>query len=311
MLGPLLFTLYTSDVLKAITNHGFTAHAYADDLQIYGHTDKAGMPELKRRLSACVSEVQSWMASHRLKLNPSKTELIWLGSKRIYDDYYTDTLEICGTQISFSNSVRVLGVILDNPLSMEGHTNSIIKSCYFTLRQLWQIRRSVTVETAKNLACSFIHSRLDYCNTALISSSQQQIKRLNAILRAAARFVFLLPKFHPVTNLMISNLHWLPFPQRIDYKVCTLAYKSVNSHAPVYLKECFSPVLDTRLRSATTNKVLVPSISTRWYGERGFSHAGPLRWNSLPSSLRCPTLSFHVFSKMLKTHFFQSCNGQH
>ena len=35
VLGPLLFVLYTADLSRVVTNHGFTLHQYADDCQVY------------------------------------------------------------------------------------------------------------------------------------------------------------------------------------------------------------------------------------------------------------------------------------
>ena len=39
------------------------------------------------RLSTCVGEISEWMASNQLCLNPTKTEIIWLGSTRRIANY--------------------------------------------------------------------------------------------------------------------------------------------------------------------------------------------------------------------------------
>ena len=70
VLGPILFLLYTSDVLDIIRQHGFLSHAYADDLQIYASSTKAGRNTLKNKLSLCIADIKAWMDSNRLKLNP-------------------------------------------------------------------------------------------------------------------------------------------------------------------------------------------------------------------------------------------------
>ena len=82
VLGPVLFLMYTADVVRVIEKNGFNVHAYADDLQIYDHTVQSGTSFLLRRMSACIEDVAIWMSTNRLCLNPSKTELIWLGSSR-------------------------------------------------------------------------------------------------------------------------------------------------------------------------------------------------------------------------------------
>ena len=37
VLGPILFLLYTADVTAIAQRHGFSAHSYADDTQLYLH----------------------------------------------------------------------------------------------------------------------------------------------------------------------------------------------------------------------------------------------------------------------------------
>ena len=46
---------------------------YADDAQIYGNC-KPGEPDaLRVKMLDCINDVNNWMASNRLKLNPTKT----------------------------------------------------------------------------------------------------------------------------------------------------------------------------------------------------------------------------------------------
>lgn len=313
VLGPILFLLYSGEVLDLILSHGLFVHAYADDLQIYGHADRKSIADLKSMISSCVSSVHDWMCSNRLKLNPSKTEVILLGSKLKYSDFYSGSIEICGSVINFSNTVRSLGVILDNDLSLTAHVNSIVRSSYATLRQLWHIRPSITFDVARNLACSFIHSRLDYCNSVLAGLKTMQVTKLNGVLKATARFVFACPKFASVTNRMINELHWLPFPQRISYKLNIMAFKSVNNAAPAYLDSLFTPSTSlsyrSRLRSAASFQVVTPKIKTNWFGARGFYYSGPSHWNTLPPEFRLPGLTLFSFSKKLKTFLFSQISA--
>lgn len=82
VLGSVLFILYNDDVTKIASYHGFQSHVYADYLELYDSTDPRFYGSLVTRLSACISKINDWMASNRLKLNHAKTELIWMGSSR-------------------------------------------------------------------------------------------------------------------------------------------------------------------------------------------------------------------------------------
>jgi len=69
---PILFLLYTADLLQLIRRHHLHPHVYADDTQNYGscHPSEAGM--LQQQLSTCVDEVAHWMMSNLLQRNHSK-----------------------------------------------------------------------------------------------------------------------------------------------------------------------------------------------------------------------------------------------
>ena len=104
VLGPILFLIYTAEVVLVVRKHGFNVHAYADDLQIYDLTASSGMAGLLQRMPVCIEDVSTWMSSNRLCLNPSKTELIWLGSSRRLQNCATDTeMSVLRTEISHSS----------------------------------------------------------------------------------------------------------------------------------------------------------------------------------------------------------------
>jgi len=69
-------------MLSSWSKCGLIPHAFADDLQIYGHSVSVDTQELVARMTTCIERVRCWMASNRLRLNPTKTELIWLSSPR-------------------------------------------------------------------------------------------------------------------------------------------------------------------------------------------------------------------------------------
>ena len=174
----MLFLLYSADVLRIAAKHGFCAHSYADDLQLYDHALQTSGPGLVTRMSACVVEISDWMASNRLKLNPSKTELIWLSSSRRLRHCSSGEQTIAGVRITPSLHVRNLGVMVDGELTMGTHVSHLTRTCFYHLRQLRVVRRSLTTDASHSLVRALVHSRLDYCNSVLAGLPLYSLNKL-------------------------------------------------------------------------------------------------------------------------------------
>jgi len=78
---------------------------------------------------------------------------------------------------------------------------------------------------------------------------------------------------------------------------------------PDYLTDsvqaCNSDPGRTRLHSASSTNYSVPRTRTK-LGDRAFSVAGPVVWNSLPTAVR-EADSLYSFKRKLKTHLFTLC----
>ena len=203
------------------------------------------------------------MGSNRLKLNPDKTQFIWLGTKhrlailditpvRLYD----------GTVIKPSTSVCNLGVIFDSELSMSEHVSSASRNCFYHVRQLRFVRHSQTPDCAKMLVHAFVNSKVVYCNSLLYGATAEVTRRLQVVMNAAAHLICGLKRFDHIKPVLIDELHWLPISQRVDYKVALLVYKCLHETCPAYRTDyCTALTVADRhhqLRSVTKGDLILP-----------------------------------------------------
>src|SRR6218665_3866724 len=110
----------------------------------------------------------SWMSSNRLRLNPHKTQFILLGTHQQLAKLDMVALTSAFPNFTFSSTVRDLGVSLDQELPLAPHIPSLRRACYYQLRQLRTVSRSLTSTAAATLVHSFVTSRLDYCSSLYI-----------------------------------------------------------------------------------------------------------------------------------------------
>ena len=114
VLGPILYTLYTTPLGSIIREHGLDFHMYADDTQIYISMDTSEINNQKHILESCLDSIKSWMLSNKLKLNDDKTEIIICNPRNFSFDF--------GSQlIAPSTCAKNPGVVIDNRLCFSDH----------------------------------------------------------------------------------------------------------------------------------------------------------------------------------------------
>ena len=167
VLGPVLFVLYTVDLVSLIESHSLSPHLYADDTQVYGSCLPAAVDALSVTISECSADVASWMRSNRLQLNSDKTEVMWCTTDRRQHQLPTAALPIDGVPVDPVSSVRDLGIYIDADLVMRTHVKKTASRCFAVLPQLRQIRRYVSTDTFQALVVALVVTRLDYGNAVL------------------------------------------------------------------------------------------------------------------------------------------------
>jgi len=233
VLGPLLFNLYTADILAA---HGLVLHQYADECQIYIATPVNETSSAVDRLTRCVNDVNAWLSASRLRLNPEKSQILWLGSKHLVSDIAVMQVPVLASSLTVADSAQDLSVVIDSCLTMSDHVSEICRSGYFQLRQLRPVARSLTADAAKMIVHAFIACRLDYCNSLLHGITDSLFRRLQFVQNAAARLIMGTRRRDRITPVL-RDLHWLPVRHRVDYKLAFLVYKSLHGLAPFYLAD--------------------------------------------------------------------------
>jgi hypothetical protein len=251
------------------------------------------------------------MSANGLKLNADKTDLIWTGTRHgvacLSDG--GPALTLGDDTVDGASAVRVLGVTITPDLMLDRHVSTVSAKCFFQLRQLRRVRRSLDVESTKTLVHAFVTSRVDYCSVLLAKAPKTWTNKLQRVMNAAARVITNTRKYdRGLTRILHDDLHWLDVTKRIDFRLCVTVYKCLRGLAPPYLTQLCMPVsgIPARscLRSATSGMLDKPDLKLSTYGRRAFSYAGPTAWNALPVSLRTSTATIDTFKRHLKTHFF-------
>ena len=129
--------------MAIVHRHGHGVHSYADDNQLHFHADISVADD------------------------KDKTQFVWLGTPHQLSRIRCQKITFGGADIKISTEAMCLGVLLDSRLTFAPHIRRISCRCFYHLRQLRVVRKSLTVEAAKTMVHSFVVARYDYCNSSV------------------------------------------------------------------------------------------------------------------------------------------------
>jgi hypothetical protein len=180
-LGPLLWLIYVND----LSADGFSVVKYADDTTFYQTIKDSRL----QSVSPAILTTQAWSEANNMLLNTTKTTVmnVSINFKYLYDQ----PVLVGNEQIVPSDSVKFLGVTIDNHLTFSAHVNNLVSKCnakLFLMRQL----RSLGMNRAGllTLYCTNIRSILTYASPAcfFMLSGRDRV-RLEAVQYAATKIM--------------------------------------------------------------------------------------------------------------------------
>ena len=139
--GPILFNFYCSTITSVIPDDlDIDLGAFADDHN-QRKTFQLSVPNIRKRLltdmELCLDSIITWMNINQLKINPTKTKLIYIACKWQITKC-TENLRFGTDMVERSAIIKLLGTWLDKHLSFEYH---ITQKCKNAMLSIYKIRK--------------------------------------------------------------------------------------------------------------------------------------------------------------------------
>ena len=302
VLGPRLFNLYCSSLHSCVQQTKFDVEGFADDHQLVKHFYPDFQHQvLSTDIQECMKTIMTWMNSHFLRINPDKTKIIVIAPPFLRRQVIVGGTFLGNECIRFVETAKNLGVVYDQQLNFDAQVTKVAKSCFQMIRNLYSIRHFINSTQLKQLVCSKILSKIDYCNILYFGINESSLRKLQHVQNCAARLI--IKKENPMSlDNFFYRQHWLKVKERIHYKVLLIVHKCITLQAP--------PIVGSLLNfgnSIRTMKLEEQRVYTR-FGTRSFEHIGPKLWNLLSKEIRNEQDTI-VFKKRLKSYLILNGNA--
>ena len=131
ILAPVLFTLYINDLPSCVDV--CKVMMYADDTVIFFSAPL--ISEIELQLNLELINLSEWLSTNKLILNLKKTEFMVFGTHQrlCRQDIDGAHITLGGESVKHCDAFKYLGVVLDNSLSFNLHTDYVKKKVSKTL----------------------------------------------------------------------------------------------------------------------------------------------------------------------------------
>ena len=219
-LGPLLFLVYMNSLPSQVTQ-GLLLQ-YADDTTLICNGSSPDI--VATMMSTQLSRIQSWIDRSRMKLNFTKSSVLWF-SVKASKKFTFPPVTVNNTVLPVVTQQKYLGLVFDSQLSWSSHVSGVCKKMSYYLYLLNSHRHVLGDAIMKllldSLVLSHIHYALPVWGPPL---SAQLLCRLKRMLNRAVRLAFSLQKFDHV-SCYYTKLHWLPLDQLIECRSLCSMYR--------------------------------------------------------------------------------------
>ena len=290
VLGPCLFNFFINDIFGFIREALLSNFADDNTFTITGNT----VAEVRQKLEIEVDQAISWFEFNLMQANPKKFKFMLLNSS----ETETETnLKVRNTVIQSEDSVKLLGITIDNRLTFDKHIATVCRKASCQMNVLMRFKRMLDIKAKTTIVKSFILSNFRYCSPVYHFCSRANSNKMESILKRSLRFALndttstyeeMLKKVN-LTTLEVDRLHF----------IVKEVYKIQHDEAPRYL----ASLVKKRNIGYGTRQTLnldIPRYKTVKYGKHSLKTLIPKLWNDLPRSCKAAETS-DEFKKAIKS----------
>ena len=213
------------------------------------------------------------------------------------------TLNIRNEVILNENSIKLLGITIDNELKFNEHVSNLCKKASQKLHALARVAQYIDSPKLRILLKAFIESHFNYCPLVWMFHNRTMNNRINRIQERALKIAY------KDTNLTYDELlkidNSFTVHERNLQRLATEIYKAKHDLSPSFMKNIFNEKKNTyNLRQKPALKT--SNVKTVYCGTETISYRAPQIWQIIPDDIKLVE-SIDEFKKKIKTWKPEGC----
>lgn len=240
-LSPLLYNLYTSQILNFVDTSKVKILQFADDLLLY--SESQNLDTAVQNMNTALNQLHSHY-SNTLKLDiSSEKSKVLVFSKDPFAQYNTDIV-YNNNVIPVVNNHKFLGVVLDDKLKFDKHISYISQKALKSINILRSLAGTFWGSDPKTLSMlykSIVRSHFDYSSLAYMTASSTLLRKLDVIQNMGLRIISGAMRTTPINSMEIENCI-PPLSLRRLQLAERFCLKELSCENSLVLQKCKQPV---------------------------------------------------------------------
>ena len=310
VLGPLLFLIYINDIQES--SDKLKPFLFADDTNAV-YADK-NLKSLETTVNQELSKLFDWLTANKLTLNINKTNFVIFRPAQRKLTYHPKIMIFDNDQkknvaLECKESVRYLGVIIDNNLSWKNHIDHVAIKISRTIGLICKLRHFLPRHILLTIYRSLVTPYLTYGLIAWGQACKSHLEKLLKLQKRALRFIYFsernqhtIPLFIDAGVLPLKSLYY----ELLAHLMFEIRHKNAPGNIQALLQD-ISDIHSYNTRSSASNNFYTHS-SRLSIQVNSFSRIGTKIWNEMPMSLR--KLPKNVFKRKIKQILFDILSSE-
>ena len=240
-------------------------HNFANDNTITAVCDQ--LTDLIKILEAEGELSVGWFRENEMVVNSDKFQAIILNRKEAQGAH---KLIIDNKEIKTTNSIKLLGINIDDQLKFNEHISVLCSKAAMQLNALSRLQKYMGKSEKEAIINSFILSNFNYCPLVWHFSSCESIRKIEKIQKRCLRII--LNDYESDYETLLRNSNKPTMEIRRLRTLAVEIFKTLNEINPPYIKNIFTPKENAKVRQ---NDIIVKRINTSRFGTQSLRPLGP------------------------------------